>query len=724
MSEVQPEISILVPICNVENYLDECLSSLINQTIKNIEIICLNDGSTDNSLSIIKKYAEKDNRIVVIDKKNSGYGDTMNLGIRKARGEYIGIVESDDFVNPNMFQKLYDITRKKEKPDIVKSNFYYYFTDLTEQSNLWNHNIGGVWSGELSRVIHDHNIISNVVPEEMDGKIVCPRDNYNDLLYTPPSIWSAIYRTDFLNQHDIRFLPTPGASYQDTGFSFKAMLMADQVALTSRAYLHYRQDNEKSSVNNPGKVMCVADEQHGISQYIIDHGMDNQQIRKIANFSKFVKYKWNLKRLSLDLALQFLPVMSEEFKKDRAKKDINWYLIDETDTKMLNEIIDNPKRYAKRLKARAKAKVSVIVPIYNVEDYVETCMLSLINQTMKDIEIICVDDGCQDRSIERIEKYWNSDPRITIIHESNRGLAGARNYGVHSANTGFVMFCDSDDYYDPTMCQKMYDAINQNSTDLAICGIKMSYLSGYDKCRDDRLYYDLKFIGKQNITKDVLEMTDVSACNKIFRQSLINKYDLHFPEGLLYEDYYFTKSYMLLSKSMFFVDEKLYNYLRRDNSIMTNTFSGNSRALDHMKIYLWLFDDYIAKYNLISSNLSDYFVNEFCAMFNFSKKYSSSRNHNDLYYMVNDFLGKNRAYLDQCNKNIYLKIKQLIPYRSFTTKVKSRLSRIYKKYSTGYRNRMILEKRISEIDTKLTKLSKSISNINQQLSRIKKDKKQ
>lgn len=185
MSEVQPEISILVPICNVENYLDECLSSLINQTIKNIEIICLNDGSTDNSLSIIKKYAEKDNRIVVIDKENSGYGDTMNLGIRKAHGEYIGIVESDDFADPNMFQKLYDIARKKEKPDIVKSNFYYYFTDLTEQSNLWNHNIGGVWSGELSRFIHDHNIISNVVPEEMDGKIVCPRNNYNNLLYTP-----------------------------------------------------------------------------------------------------------------------------------------------------------------------------------------------------------------------------------------------------------------------------------------------------------------------------------------------------------------------------------------------------------------------------------------------------------------------------------------------------------------------------------------------------------
>ena len=338
---------------------------------------------------------------------------------------------------------------------------------------------------------------------------------------------------------------------------------------------------------------------------------------------------------------------------------------------------------------------------------------------MSDIEIICVDDGCRDRSVEYIEKYWKSDPRITIIHESNRGLAGARNYGMHSSHAKYVMFCDSDDYYEPKICQKMYEAINQNNTDLAICGIKMSYSSGYDKYRNDRLCYDLKFIGKHDITKDVLEMTDVSACNKIFRQSFIKKYDLHFPEGLLYEDYYFTKSYMLLAKSIYFVDEKLYNYVRRSNSIMVSTFSGYNRALDHMRVYLWLFDDYIIKYNLIDGKV-DYFINEFCAMFNFSKKYSCSHDYNDLYFMVRHFLDKYKWYLDKQDDSIYPRIKQLIPSRSLATKIKDRLKSIYKKHSPNYRRYNTLNNRISEIDIKL---SKSASDFSQQLSQIK-DKKE
>ena len=94
----QPLISIIIPVYNVEQYLDECMKSLINQTLKDIEIICINDGSTDNSLEILKGYAEKDDRIKIIDKENGGYGIAMNMGLKAATGEYIGILEPDDYV--------------------------------------------------------------------------------------------------------------------------------------------------------------------------------------------------------------------------------------------------------------------------------------------------------------------------------------------------------------------------------------------------------------------------------------------------------------------------------------------------------------------------------------------------------------------------------------------------------------------------------------------------
>ena len=173
-SKNSPAVSILVPICNVEKYLDQCLDSLINQSLKDIEIICLNDGSTDSSPKIIQKYASLDDRIVVVDKQNTGYGDTMNLGIKKARGKYIGIVESDDYVDSEMFRSLYELAEDNDS-DMVKGNFYYYYTDLSEDSSQYDKEIGAVWSNELQKVITEHDTKSNLIPSDMNGKTVCPR---------------------------------------------------------------------------------------------------------------------------------------------------------------------------------------------------------------------------------------------------------------------------------------------------------------------------------------------------------------------------------------------------------------------------------------------------------------------------------------------------------------------------------------------------------------------
>ena len=108
MEQQTPLISILVPCCNVEKYLHQCMDSIIGQTFKETEIICLNDGSKDNTLDILREYEQKDSRVIVIDKPNSGYGSTMNLGIEKAKGKYVAIIESDDYAEPEMMEKLFN----------------------------------------------------------------------------------------------------------------------------------------------------------------------------------------------------------------------------------------------------------------------------------------------------------------------------------------------------------------------------------------------------------------------------------------------------------------------------------------------------------------------------------------------------------------------------------------------------------------------------------------
>ena len=119
------KVSIIVPIYNVEQYLVECMESIVHQTLKDIEIICVNDGSTDNSLKIIQDYAQKDNRIVIIDKQNEGYGKGMNDGLDKATGEYVGIVEPDDYVDLHMYEDLYKIAHENDL-DVIKADFYRF----------------------------------------------------------------------------------------------------------------------------------------------------------------------------------------------------------------------------------------------------------------------------------------------------------------------------------------------------------------------------------------------------------------------------------------------------------------------------------------------------------------------------------------------------------------------------------------------------------------------
>jgi glycosyltransferase involved in cell wall biosynthesis len=185
---IYPRISIIIPIYNVNKYLRECLDSIINQTLKTIEIICVNDGSTDNSLEILMQY-KYDKRIIIINKTNSGYGDSMNQGIEFVSGQYIGIVESDDFADIHMFEGLYKYT-KNNSIDMVRSNYYFYWREKKIR-------------GHRFRVI-------NKLYNKIFNPILNPK-----IFYILPSIWAGIYKKELIIKNNIKFLSTPGASFQD-----------------------------------------------------------------------------------------------------------------------------------------------------------------------------------------------------------------------------------------------------------------------------------------------------------------------------------------------------------------------------------------------------------------------------------------------------------------------------------------------------------------------------
>ena len=130
------KVSVIIPVYNVEEYLEECMESVIHQTLKEIEILCVNDGSTDHSLQILEQYAKKDDRIRIISQKNGGYGKAMNQGLDAASGEYIGIVEPDDYVPLNMYEDLYR-KAKEQNLDFVKADFYRFVTAENGNKELY-----------------------------------------------------------------------------------------------------------------------------------------------------------------------------------------------------------------------------------------------------------------------------------------------------------------------------------------------------------------------------------------------------------------------------------------------------------------------------------------------------------------------------------------------------------------------------------------------------------
>ena len=270
----RPLVSILVPIYNVAPYLSQCLNSLIHQTLQDIEIVCINDGSTDNSLTIAQEFADNDLRIKAINKPNTGYGDSMNLGLKESHGEYIGILEPDDWIEENAFEKLY-AAAKESHADVVKANFF--------------------------RVKDDHDFAK--VEEIITKEVVHPQTD-RQVFQFMPAIWSAIYRRDFLVKNNIAFLPTPGASYQDLSFSFKVWTLANTAVLLPQAFVHYRIDNANSSVNNPAKVNCVVDEYAEIETFLCERGIF-ADFGETMNAAKFRNYHWNFQRLDAKLAKGF-----------------------------------------------------------------------------------------------------------------------------------------------------------------------------------------------------------------------------------------------------------------------------------------------------------------------------------------------------------------------------------------------------------------------------------
>lgn len=213
-----------------------------------------------------------------------------------------------------------------------------------------------------------------------------------------------------------------------------------------------------------------------------------------------------------------------------------------------------------------KYKITIIVPVFNGEAYIEACIKCLINQSYDNLEIIIVDDGSTDNTKKYVESYMAEDHRILLFEQKNQGVSSARNTGLSYCTGEFICFVDCDDTIDRDFCKTMIAYMNDN-IDVVVCGVRVSYNG---EVTEDSPYFST--VSGEVACLNILEQKNVSGFiwNKLFKTSVFRSENIYFPEGFIYEDLLVCYEYFQCINSVQYIDESLYHYKRRSGSLCTN----------------------------------------------------------------------------------------------------------------------------------------------------------
>lgn len=312
MSDNSPKVSIIIPVYNLERYIGKCLDSVFNQTLQDIEVICIDDASTDNTFKILQEYAQKDDRLSALTVEKSGQGINRNRGIERARGAYIGFVDGDDTVKPNMFEKLYRAASGSQS-EIAFCNSASFNEEGYKVTYPYFDKQQKRFKGVKTDVVLSR---PEIVKHLTVITVVC---------------WNKIYKRSFLMERDIRF--NSGIVHEDIPFYYSAMLKADQVVLVNEQlynYSFYRIGSTTQAAMSMDTQIIDAFKvtEKDISRQLKDEAIARKFFEfKVSQLLSFLSYSFNRQELSRFTQLRFFCAVKIEFDKMpvRYLSDLSYY---------------------------------------------------------------------------------------------------------------------------------------------------------------------------------------------------------------------------------------------------------------------------------------------------------------------------------------------------------------------------------------------------------------
>ena len=524
-----PEFSIIVPVFNVENYLQDCLNSIQNQTYKSFEVICVNDGSTDNSVDILNSYIEKDPKFRLYSISNSGVSHARNVGLENIRGKYVLFVDADDVVERTMLSTIKQYL-ETDDPDILVFGGDSFPTVPWIDLKL-----------SPRRIVYTGNGVHALVWENGSRPFACNK----------------VYKSDLIFKENARFNEALSLG-EDQAFAFYLFPIAQKISFIPNKLYHYRQ-------GRAGSAMLKFSQNH------VDKIEKHSEL--VAHIYRYWEGKGFLKEHSLDFINWCMIFIAKDILSLRynlahklSRKLI--CLFDNLDfnekelTPDFQSMLFSLRSYAKTID---KPKVSVIVPVYNSEKFIRQCIESLLIQTMAEIELIFVDDGSTDNSCAIVQEYISTDSRIQLLKQTHLYAGVARNKGIDIAKGEYLLFLDSDDYFKPDLVQIAY--FYAKKYDAEICVFKAlahDMKSGKNislpwTCNSLR-YPAGKIFSRTDNLKRIFSFTTPAPWNKLFKREFVLEKQIRFQDTRSANDLAFVFTALAEATRIIAIDKELLYY--------------------------------------------------------------------------------------------------------------------------------------------------------------------
>ncbi len=478
----KPAVSIIVPIYNAQLYLEAALESLRAQTLSDIEIICVNDGSTDDSLEIMQKFAAQDKRFIIIDKENGGYGCAMNTGIAAAHGQYIGILEPDDFVPKNMFACLYEDAQLNADGSLVHPHIngeHHTSANHTSSDNCPNQE-SARWADIVKSSFYqlydgDKNHPTHIIERDLLGiglpkeKRVVKAKDIPTVFMNHPSIWSCIYKKSFLEEHNIKFIEAPGAGWVDNPFLFATLCQAQTIVWDPRPFYFYRRTNENASsyLKNWQIPLDRTDEILDLRDNI---PISDKYIRMIIAKRTFYYYQ------SILNGMEFDAFDAELYKRMKAEI-LRFKKHDVTRNPHLNHdhvrfYLEMTGRQNEKLKARAacaQPTLSIVAHGHNRCAYVYECLEGWLKSSPQEIQVLWHDEHpSTDGTKMFLEEIAARDARVSYHDKSAYSLP-------QDVSAEWIYFIAHDTHAaSKKSLQHITDTLSKTQADLVCFGANMS----------------------------------------------------------------------------------------------------------------------------------------------------------------------------------------------------------------------------------------------------------